>query len=774
MSNEFSTERPEPSDKEKIQATIYTMHLLELNQRAQRALRDFALQDFDDKEELERKRIAMHDAFTELYDQLATFNEQVMGVDFDIAYLRERIAHAEGETKESLEKALSELEDELQRNLAEIWMARVLAWLHQAAAASGPFTDEDDEEREKRALQHLATVYTMLEKSFTAAPGKADGTEKLRRVALGQMVIKLLSESLEADKSRLAEIEGKNKAAEAEFYDEFLNELITHESMFRQAFNPFDELIWRDILFTHIYERATDLYNEAIPKLESSGRVQKEDVDKIRAWKANTAGLSEVYLGMMYNDIANAQMRAGNLEDASKLYQSASDAFARAEKCFSDVVALAGNARQARSDKEHNKAQSLFCRAESAVETFIQLLRVDNREEAKAVLEGIFKDLRQAEKLSKTRELTGAIRENLRIFSFVEDKIDREDVPSSSILDQIDMAKGIRREGLIQDINKSLDIAVKAMQSEPADALEALREGLTSLGILLSLETEDDEVRRLRHRTLAIMAHLRYVVQFQMSAQLGSGVKFLVSRILERLHAEEAAEHYRSIGMDDTATELVDMGRLALATACASEAQIFAKQSDQWAFRAQMERIGTFRRMADEIQLDVDEDVQETLAAHDNTIERLRQAVAAFEAAADELGRVADQTIRANNKVELQVRQLQGVVMKFKGDLKRLEAAKANFLAEYASKKGDKSKARSLFSEASDQLREAVGAYTTAARVFQEVGNLQAAQSVDKRAKTTDLLARSTWDNKQRLSRDEDPNYFGDPELSALYLGSVE
>ncbi len=54
----------------------------------------------------------------------------------------------------------------------------------------------------------------------------------------------------------------------------------------------------------------------------------------IKSWKQNTAGLSEVYLAMTYNDIADAQMRAGNLEDASKLYQVSSDAFGRAEKCF--------------------------------------------------------------------------------------------------------------------------------------------------------------------------------------------------------------------------------------------------------------------------------------------------------------------------------------------------------------------------------------------------------------------------------------------------------
>ena len=70
-------------------------------------------------------------------------------------------------------------------------------------------------------------------------------------------------------------------------------------------------------------------------------------------------------------------------------------------------------------------------------------------------------------------------------------------------------------------------------------------------------------------------------------------------------------------------------------------------------------------------------------------------------------------------------------------------------------------------------MREAVGNYTVAAKVFHQLGNMEAAQSVGTRAKTADLLARTVWDNKQRLSRDEEPNYFGDAELAALYLGST-
>jgi len=753
---------------------VYTKRLYKLNKEAQAAVREFSQHDVDDKEGLEAKRIAMHDAFTRLYDEIASFSEEVMGVDFDIAYLRDRIARAEGETKEQLQKALADLEAQLQRDLADIWMARVMAWLHQAAAASGPFAEEDNEEKEKSAFQHLAKVYTMLEKSFSAVASKTDGTQKLRRVALGKMVHDLISEGAEGDEGTLLEIIGKNKAAEAEFYDEFLNELIGQESMFRQAFNPFDELVWRDILYSFIYERATDLYNEAMPKLEKSKKVDKAEIEKIKSWKSNTAGLSEVYLGMTYNDIANAQMRAGNLEDASKLYQAASEAFGRAEKCFSEVVALEGNARQARNDKDHNKAQSLFCRAEAAVQTLTELLKAEKREEAAETLKGIFSDLRKAEKLSRTRELTGAIRENLRIFAFVEDKLKKEDEPVSSILDQIELAKGIRREGLIQDVNKALDEARVAMGKDPSDALEAMREGLTSLGILLSLQSEDEEIRKLRNKTLAILKNVKYVIQFQLSSQLEQGVRFMISRILENLHAEEAAYYYEKIGAKDEATELTDMGKMAIATACASEAQVFAKQSEQWAFRAQLQRVGTFRRLEDEIsQFEDDEELNDALAAHDNTIQRLRHAVAAFEAASSELEKVTDQNIRLKNNIELQIKQLQGVVMKFKGDLLRLEAAKTSFMAEYASKKGDRTKARSYYSQASDMLREAVGNYTVAAQVFQQLGNMEAAQSVGTRAKTADLLARTVWDNKQRLSRDEEPNYFGDAELAALYLGST-
>ncbi|MHA1771831.1 MAG: hypothetical protein ACTSYL_11045 [Candidatus Thorarchaeota archaeon] len=753
--------------------TVYTKRLYTLNKAAQAAVKEFSQHDIDDEEGLERRRIKMHDAFTQLYDELANFSENVMGVDFDIAYLRERIKHAEGETKAQLEKALSDLETELQNNLADIWMARVMAWLHQAAAASGPFSEEEHEDKEKAALQHLAQVYTMLEKSFSAIPVKTDGTQQLRRVALGKMIHQLIKESEDKVESKLDEILGKNNIAEADFYDEFLNELIGYESTFRQAFNPFDELVWRDILYTFIYEQATDLYNGAIPTLKKAG-TEKSEIEKIKSWKANTSGLAEVYFGMTYNDIANAQMRAGNLEDAAKLYQMASDSFGRAEKCFSEIAALEINARQAQADKEHSKAQALFCKAESTVGNLTDLLKSEDRDSAITTLKDIFKSLRKAEKLSKSRELTGAIRENLRIFAFIEEKLKKNSDSMSGIIDQIGLAKSIRREGLVQDINKAIDSAVAQMESAPTDALVSIREGLASLGILLSLQEEDDEIRGLRNRTIAVLKNLKYVIQFQLSGQLQQGIKFMVSRILENLHAEEAAEYYQKIGAKDKATELRDVGRLAVATACASEAQVFAKQSEQWAFRTQLERSSMFNRMeADIADMDIDEDMSDAIRAHDNTIERIKHAVAAFEAAIVELQHVAGSNIRLKNNVDAQIKQLQGVVMKFKGDLMRLQAAKSNFLGEFASKKGDKTKARTHFTEASDKLREAVGDYTVAAKTFQALGNMEAAQSVDLKAKTADLLARSVWDSKQKISRDEEPTYFGDTELAALYLGST-
>ena len=86
--------------------------------------------------------------------------------------------------------------------------------------------------------------------------------------------------------------------------------------------------------------------------------------------------------------------------------------------------------------------------------------------------------------------------------------------------------------------------------------------------------------------------------------------------------------------------------------------------------------------------------------------------------------------------------------------------------------KGEKSKAKIHYSDANDQLREAVGNYTVAAQVFQQVGDAQSAQNVDQKAKTTDLLARSIWDNRQRIDRDQDPSVKGETELAILYLGA--
>jgi hypothetical protein len=761
-------------EKDVDDTTIFTSLLYELNIKAQDAVREFSLHDIDDREGLEKKRIEMHDAFTELYDTISTFNEQIMIEDFDLAYLRNRAAQSEGEVKEQLESALEELKAQAQKNLADVWMARVMAWLHQAAAASGPFVEEEHEDKQKSASKHLAAVYTMLEKPFSAVPQKVDGTQKLRRVALGMQAYALLKQSHKAKDAELTSILGKNKSAEAEFYDEFLNELISQESTFRQAFNPFDELVWRDIISSFIFEQATDLYNEAIPHFGKT-REDKDKLSMIKSWKQNTAGLSEVYLAMTYTDIADAQMRAGNLEDASKLYNVASDAFGRAEKCFREVLPLQTNAEQSRIDKEQKKAQSLYCSVEASVRTLSELIKVNNKSEANIVLKDIFKKLEKADKLAKTRELTSAIKEDLKTYNFVKELLKRkkknEDI--SNIIDQIEFAKDLRKTGLIQDVSKELDEAADLMTSNPAEALDSIREGLNSLGILLSIEAEDQEVGNLRNRTLALLNNVKYMIQFQQSSRLDHGVKFIMSRILENLHAAEAASYYKVIGERSPARELTDLGKLALATAFASEAQVYSRQSEQWSFRAQIERVNAFRKLDDELaQLEEDDPIEDALEVHDRAISRIKQTVASFESAANELDSVKGEEIRLKNNVEIQVKQLQGVVMKFKGDLFRIQGAKSDFMAEYMFRTGKRSKAKIHYSDANDQLREAVGNYTVAAQVFQQVGDAQAAQNVDGRAKTTDLLARSVWDNRQRLERDQDPNQKGETELIALYLGA--
>ncbi len=752
---------------------IYTSLLFELNLKAQDAVREFALHDIDDREGIELKRIAMHDSFTELYDNVASFSQQVMVGDFDLAYLRNRVAQSEGEAREQLETALEDLTAQTQSNLADVWMSRVMAWLHQAAAASGPFVENEHEDKLRNASKYLAKVYTMLEKPFSAIPHKVDGTQKLRRVALGLQAYNLMKASLEEDDDELTSILGKIKSAEAEFYDEFLNELIGKESTFRQAFNPFDELIWRDILSSFIFEQATDLYNEALPLFKKKKEL-KEKVSTMKSWKSNTSGLSEVYLAMTYTDIADAQMRAGNLEDASKLYIVASDAFGRAEKCFREVLALQSNAEQSRIDKEQKKAQSLFCSAESSVRILTELLQLNNKTEAKKVLKEIFKNLRKAEKLAKTRELTGAIQGDLKTYSFVQDLLKkRGDGDISGIIAQIKFAKDLRKTALIQDISKSMDETKIEMSKNPADSLDSIRQGLDTLGILLSLENEDAEVGELRNKTLALLNNVKYMIQFQQSSQLEQGVKFIMSRILENLHAEEAASYYKIIGENDAAQELMDLGKLALATAFASEAQVYSRQSEQLAFRAQIERLNTFQKLKDELaMLEEDDPLENALEIHDGTISKVKQTVASFEAAANELDSVKGEDIRLKNNVEDQVKQLQGVVMKFKGDLSRIEGAKSDFMGEYMYMQGEKSKAKIHFSDANDQLREAVGNYNVAAQVFQQVGDAQSAQNVDTKAKTTDLLARSIWDNRHRIDRDQEPSPKGEPELAALYLGA--
>ncbi|TFG31904.1 hypothetical protein EU527_11295 [Candidatus Thorarchaeota archaeon] len=404
----------------------------------------------------------------------------------------------------------------------------------------------------------------------------------------------------------------------------------------------------------------------------------------------------------------------------------------------------------------------------------IELIRMNNKSESKEVLKEIFKNLEKAAKLAKTRELSGAIQADLKTYSFVEDLLKKKGDELTGIIDQIEFAKDLRKTGLIQDVSKAMDEASSLMTKNPGESLDSIREGIDSLGILLSLELEDDEVGTLRNKTLALLNNIKYVIQFQLSSKLGQGVKFILSRILENLHAEEAASYYKVIGENVTGRELTDLGKLALATAFASEAQIYSRQSDQWAFRAQIERQNVFRIMQDELAMLEEEDpLEDAIQIHDGAITKIKQTIASFEAAANELDSAKGKEIRQSNNVDTQVKQLQGVVMKYRGDLLRMEGAKSDFTAEYMFMKGEKSKAKIHYSDANDQLREAVGNYTTAAQVFQQVGDPQSAQNVDGRAKTADLLARSIWDNRQRIDRDQEPTQKGDSELAALYLGTV-
>jgi len=750
---------------------VYSSRFFQLNLGIQDAVRDFILHDIDDTEGLESKRIQMHDAFTNLYEGIASFGQDVMAESFDMEFLRKGIVQAEPEVKEQMESALEDLVEQEKSQLAEIWMAKVLAWLHQSAASSSPFVESTNQESKKKALTLMADIYTMLEKPFSAVPSKVDGTQKLRRVALSDKAHSLQMKA-KGGKNGNPRMVVNTKISEAEFYDEFLNELIGNESTFRQAFNPFDELLWRDLLSFFIFEEATELYNTVMPLLKELDDEERYELEKLKDWKKNTAGLSEVYCAMIYNDIADAQMRNGNLEDASKLYMTASEAFGRAEKSFKEVPKLYDNAQQSEKDKKHRKAQALFCRAENNVKTLSDLLKVNNRDAAVELLEDISKDLQKAEKLSKRRELTAAIQENLRTFSFVEDMLGKQEKNLKNIVEHIKFAKDLRKTGLIQNVNKHLDEAGAHMRKKPADALEEIREGLSILGILLNLETEDKEVRHLRNKTLALLGHIKYLIQFKLSSQLEGGLKFIQSRILENLHAEEAASYYKIIGEKDRAAELMDRGRLAVATAYASEAQIYSKQSEQLAFKAQLDRTNLSGDL-DEQVADLEEEhiLQKGIKSHDVTLNRIECAKAAFQAAANELDSVEDEQIREKNNVNMQVQQLRGVVMKLNGDLARIKGAKDDFMAEVSSKLGDDTEAKRLYSDASDKLRNAVGDYSDAVEVFREIGDNQAAQNVEGRAKIADLLARGVWDNKQRISREQEPNYKGQDELIALYQG---
>ena len=76
MSNTLpGSKKPKKAGSDEEHTQIYTSLLFELNIKAQDAVREFSLHDIDDKEGIELKRIAMHDAFTQLYDTVASFSQ---------------------------------------------------------------------------------------------------------------------------------------------------------------------------------------------------------------------------------------------------------------------------------------------------------------------------------------------------------------------------------------------------------------------------------------------------------------------------------------------------------------------------------------------------------------------------------------------------------------------------------------------------------------------------------------------------------------------------
>ncbi|MGV9103366.1 MAG: hypothetical protein ACOC3C_04555, partial [Candidatus Thorarchaeota archaeon] len=165
--------------------TLYSNIFFELNLEIQDAVRDFILHDIDDIEGVERKRIQMHNAFTNLYQEMARFGQEVIAESFDTEFLRKAIEQAHPEVKEQMQAALEDLVQQEKSQLAEIWMSKVLAWVHQSAAASSPFVAETNQDSKRKALLLMADIYTLLEKPFSAVPSKVDGTQKLRSVALG-------------------------------------------------------------------------------------------------------------------------------------------------------------------------------------------------------------------------------------------------------------------------------------------------------------------------------------------------------------------------------------------------------------------------------------------------------------------------------------------------------------------------------------------------------------------------------------------------------------
>ncbi len=758
--------------------TLYTDIILQLEETAQKSIHDFATHDVSDLEGLEKKRKKMHEDFFNIYSKILDLIRIVRSeIQFDIDFTSKRFSFTKNEQEQSqIKQALEKLKIEYSNNLSIEWRFRVFAWAHKHATTKGIFIDELNEDAQKESIRLLSDLYNMLDLPFSTIVSKTDGAQKLRQVAITYKVKSLLEANKAADDKEISDIVTKNYISEGEFYDDYLNELLEDESILRGAFNPYDDILWKDILSIFAYEEAMKKYENAINSLENSAQFGKREQELVKQWKTNVEGLIHIYKAALYSDIANIQIEIGNYSNAGLMFKKSAEEFNNAKEVFKREPQLKDNAERAQKDGEGIFAEGLLAEAVSYEKDFEKAIQEGDREKANELIDKILKNLDEAGNLNSSSEISRAIEEDKRTYTFIKDMIKNTEQDIKSIKQQLDFARGLRKTGLIQTIESLIKDTEKDMERNPSEALNSIKKALKNLGLLEIMVPDDEKTKLLSNHIQALSNHVKYLIQYEISSKVSSQIIFVISRIIEYLTLKDAAKYYRKIKNTDKAEQLEDFANLALSTAYTTEANIFLKNSEQSTFNARVIREQTMEELKDIDKVNITQEkitsiLSEAEKLHDAVIESATKCLMAFKKTAEQLKKIKTEKIKQQNNTEIQLQQLEIYMIKLEADINRFNAAKEILIGEVYAKKKDLLKAGRYFSKATDYLRTASQMYGNSANKLSMIGQGKLAESIAAKAQSANFLSRITWDNRQKAQQQQKIRFFSDVELNELYEG---